>query len=114
MSEFDEASYTAELEAKIGKYETKIKELEDEIKRLKKEKGISSAGEGLTFNERTGTHFEAASAKHYCTKCLLKDDKRIPLKYEPHGWGCLICTNYYPDPDRPQGPINYGNSSWMT
>lgn len=107
MSERDDAAYIDHLEAQIAK-------LEEEIKRLRKEKGLSSAVEGLTFNEKTGTHFEASSGKHHCTKCLLKDDKRIPLKVEPHGWRCLICTKYYADPDRPEGPIDYGNSSWMT
>jgi hypothetical protein len=106
MSQRDDAAYIEHLEAKI-------KELEQEIGRLRKEKGLSSAGEGLTFNEQTGTHVEAATTKHYCTPCLLKDDKRIPLKYEPHGWRCLICTKYYSDPNRPERPLDYGPNSWM-
>lgn len=112
MSEFDDASFSDYVRAEIAKRDTEIERLKREIAELKKQKGISSVSDGLTFNERTGTHVEAATAKHFCTKCLLKDDKRIPLKNEPHGWRCLLCTKYYSDPDRPER-IDYGPSSWM-
>jgi hypothetical protein len=103
MSERDDAAYIEHLEAQI-------RTLEEEVKRLQKEKGLSSASGGMTFNETTGTH-EDASKKHFCTKCLLKDDKRIPLKTEPHGWRCLICTKYYADPNRPE-QIHYPASDF--
>lgn len=107
-----DASYIADLEAEIEKLRAQVQERDVEIKRLRKEKGLSSAGEGLTFNEKTGTHFDA-SGKHFCTKCLLQNDRRTPLKVEPHGWRCLLCPKYYSDPDRPE-QIDHGGGSWMT
>ncbi len=74
--------------------------LEAEIKRLKKESGISGESNGLTFNQRTGTHTDSNSDIHYCTKCL-SDNKRSPLRRGDYGWSCLVCTTYYQNPDRP-------------
>lgn len=88
-----------------------IEHLEGEVARLRKEKGISAARDNLAFNDRTGTYVDSAK-KHHCTKCLAKD-QRVPLKEERHGWRCMVCTAYYGDPDRPEGPINYPTSSWM-
>ena len=111
MSERDDASYIQHLEAKV-------KQLEEEIASLRKEKGLSSAGDGLTFNDETGTHTDA-SGKHFCTKCLAKE-KRHQLKTEPHGWRCVICDEWYEDPDNPEGSVRIvpdmgggGPQGWM-
>lgn len=88
MSERDDASYIQHLEAKI-------KELEEEIGRLRKEKGLSSVSQGLTFNPKTGTYVEASSGLHYCPKCLAKD-KRHPLTDDDWGWRCNVCDAYLP------------------
>jgi hypothetical protein len=98
-SSFEDASYIAELEQKIGKLETQITELQGEIKRLKKEKGITNAGEGLTFNKRTGLYLETSTGIHFCPKGIAQD-KRHPLAEENEwGWRCHICDHFYPNPD---------------
>lgn len=122
MSEFDDASFKeyvkaqiAELDAVIAERDAEIERLKGDIAELRKKKGISSAGDGLTFNEKTGTQIEAATGKHHCTICLLKYDRRTPLKVEAHGWRCLLCPKYYSDPDRPE-ELNYderGPGGWM-
>ena len=72
---------------------------ESELKRLKSEKGISDAQDGLTFNETTGT-YTAHDGLHYCTRCL-SDDKRSPLKNGQFGWHCMVCKANFHDPARP-------------
>lgn len=114
MNEHEEAGYKQFLENKVADLEAEVADLKQQIENLKRQKGISSASEGLTANDRTGTWVDASTGKHHCTRCLLKDEKRVPLKTEPHGWRCMVCTKYYADPDRPDEPIDYGNSSWMT
>lgn len=119
MSEYDDASFTAYVKAEIAKRDAVIEDRDAEIERLKREiaelkkqKGISGVTDGLTANDRTGTWVDV-TGKHLCAKCLLKDEKRVPLKNEKHGWRCMVCAKYYGDPDRPEGPIEYGDSSWM-
>lgn len=110
MSERDDAAY-------IDHLETKVKELEQEVARLRKEKGLSSAGDGLTFDQKTGTNVDGTK-KHFCTVCL-DQDKRRELRVEPHGYRCMICKKYYPDPDRPEGGAEIldmgggGPQGWM-
>ncbi len=101
MSEPEDKAYIAHLENEIAKLRAQIKELEMQIESLKKEKGLSGAASGLEFNPRTGTHIEESTSKHFCTVCLSNDNRR-ELKLEPHGWRCVICRNYYEDPDRPE------------
>ena len=94
MSEHDDAAYIQHLESKVA-------ELEKEIARLRKEKGLSSVGDGLTFNQKTGTYVEVSSGLHHCPKCLAKD-KRHPLAAEDdQGWHCSVCDAYYGNPDAP-------------
>jgi hypothetical protein len=115
MSEYDDASFDEYVRKQIADRDDEINRLRAENAALRKQIGLPGLGEGLTFKEKTGTHADA-SGQHFCTKCFLKDDKRVPLKNEPHGWRCLICSKYYEDPDRPEGPlppIDYGPSSWM-
>lgn len=100
----DEAGYVQALEAKVRELEAEIAKLEIKIKNLFQEKGLSSARDGLTQNDRTGTWVDASTGRHHCTRCLLKDDKRIPLNTEPHGWRCMVCNRFYEDPDNPEGP----------
>ena len=108
-SEFEDASFKkyieeqiAERDAVIAERDAEIECLKHDIAELRKKKGISSAREGLTFNDKTGTHTDP-SGKHFCTKCLDKE-KRNQLKPEPHGWRCVICDWFYEDPDNPEGP----------
>ncbi|MEK6242932.1 MAG: bZIP transcription factor [Pseudomonadota bacterium] len=109
----DEAGYVQALEAKVLELEAQIANLEVEIKRLRQEKGLpSGVREGLTFDNRTGTHVDG-SKKHFCTVCL-NQDKRWELRVEPHGFRCMICKKYYPDPDRPERYDGGGDSdSWL-
>ena len=96
---FDQAKYVEHLEA--------------EIKRLREEKGISGARDGLTFNNRTGTYTDSAGA-HFCTPCLSKE-KREPLKVERSGWRCMVCREYFSNPDSPPPVVRTrgGPKSWM-
>lgn len=110
----DDASYIQHLESKIGEFEAQIKELEVEVTRLKKEKGLSSAREGLTFGDRTGIWTDEAG-RHYCPKCL-DQEKRNPLTTEKYGWRCSVCNGYYSNPDAPQPVVRRGRGgggSWM-
>ena len=93
-----DAAYIESLETEIAKLRAQLQERDAEIKRLKKEKGVSSAREGLTFNPKTGTYVEGPSGLHYCTKCLAKD-QRNPLADQDWGWRCHICDHFYPNPD---------------
>lgn len=133
MNEFDDASFGAYVKAEIAKRDAEVEhlkatheaqiaerdvqiaKLKDQIEKLKKERGMTTAQDGLTPNDKTGTWLETATGKHHCTRCLLKDDKRVPLKSEPHGWRCMLCAKYYADPDRPEVPLGYGSNptSWM-
>lgn len=103
----DDASYIEHLEAKVAELEAQIRKLEDEIKRLRKEKGLSSAREGLTFNQRTGIWSD--ESQHYCPKCLDKD-KRNPLTTEKYGWRCGVCGDYTSNPDSPPPVIRRGGT----
>jgi hypothetical protein len=100
----DTASYTQHLEA--------------EIKTLRGQLGLSQGGAGLTFNQQTGTHVDA-SGVHHCTKCLASE-KRSPLKCETAGWRCMVCAQWYRDPNHPlprvvrAAPDDYGGpNGWM-
>jgi hypothetical protein len=86
MSERDDASYIQHLE-------TKIAELEKEVDRLRKEKGLSSAREGLAFDKKFGIWTDKAG-DHFCPKCLDKE-KRNPLTTEDWGWRCNVCDAFY-------------------
>jgi len=98
--ERDEASYKQFLEVKVQEQETEIAGLKAQIAQLKKQRGISSAREGLAFNQRSGIWSDAAGIT-YCYKCLDKD-KRNPLRVEaPYGWRCGVCDAYYDNPDAP-------------
>jgi len=109
--EREEAGWKQFLEAKVAEQEAQIASLKEQLEQLKRQKGISSARDGLTFNSKTGTHVDQA-AKHYCTTCLSRD-QRWELKVEPHGWRCMICKKYYSDPDRPE-VVDHRPDSWMT
>lgn len=98
MSEAEDKSYIAHLESEIERLQAENQQFRVEIERLKKEKGLSSAREGLTFNQRTGIYDDDGS--HFCPKCLDKE-KRNPLRTEEHGWRCTVCDSYYADPDAP-------------
>jgi rubredoxin len=102
MTERDDAAYIDHLESEVATLQAQNKQLEDEVKRLKKEKGLSSARDGLTFNKRTGIWTDA-SQTDYCPKCLDKD-KRNPLRIEDDGWRCTACDEYYYNPDAPPPP----------
>jgi rubredoxin len=93
MSERDDAAYIEHLEAKVAK-------LEDEIKRLKKEKGLSSAREGLTFEKRTGVWLDANTHTRYCPKCA-DQEKRNPLMEDRYSYRCTVCGHSYHNPDSP-------------
>lgn len=114
MSERDDAAHIEFLTSEIEKLRAQVKDRDVEIGRLKKEKGLSSARDGLAPNDKTGTWVETVTGKHHCTRCLLKDDKRVPLKTEPHGWCCMLCAKYYADPDRPERSLDYdpNQTSW--
>ena len=90
-----------------------IQHMEAEIERLREEKGISGTSDGLSFNTATGTNVDSAGV-HYCTKCLLSNDKRSPLKNEAHGWKCMVCGKFFRDPARPYPTTaSGGGGHWM-
>ena len=94
-----------------------IEYLETEVQRLRVKSGEPSAGAGLTFHEATGTH-TGSEGQRYCTRCLIKDDKRAPLKSDNYGWTCAACGKFYPDPSRPPPVVmtrrrGGGGQSWM-
>jgi hypothetical protein len=100
-----DAGYIEHLETEIKKLRAQIQERDAEIKGLRKEKGLSSAREGLTFQPRTGLYLEASSGIHYCPKCLAKE-KRHPLTDEEWGWRCHVCDAFYSNPDKaPPDPV---------
>lgn len=112
----DEASYVQALEAKVRELEAEIAKLELKIKNLLKEKGLSSARDGLTFNSHTGLWADPAGTL-YCPTCL-GDDKRNPIKIElPQGWRCSVLQRHYfsnPDYDPPNLNIGGGGpGGWM-
>jgi hypothetical protein len=86
-----------------------IEHLEAEIAHLRKEKGISGIRDNLEFDTRTGTHVENPSGIHYCTKCLA-GEKRHPMKDERFGWRCMVCGEYYSNPDKPPPVIRSGGT----
>ncbi len=106
-----DASYIEDLETQIAKLRAEIDNKDVEIKRLKKEKGLSSAREGLTFNDRTGIWTDK-EGKHFCPTCL-NDEKRNPLKTEERGWRCTAAGHYFGNPDAPR-PVVRGGGSWMS
>src|SRR3990167_7977368 len=56
-----DASYIQSLEVEVAKLRAEIEQKDTEIKRLKREKGISSARDGLTFNQHTGLWADQAA-----------------------------------------------------
>lgn len=110
-NEREDASFKEYVRAEMEKKDAEIASLKAQLAELKKQKGISSVSEGLSPNDKTGTWVDA-TGKHHCTKCLLKDERRVPLKTAPHGWSCMVCTKYYSDPDRPEDQMVYGPSGF--
>jgi hypothetical protein len=100
MNERDEASYKAFLEDKVAQLEAQVKSLQEQIKQLQREKGISSAREGLTFNGHSGLWADQAG-QLYCPKCL-NSDKRNPLKTEQWGWRCTAAGHFFGNDRRPE------------
>jgi hypothetical protein len=95
----EEASYKEFLEAEIVKKDAEIASLKAQLAELKKQKGISNASEGLTFNKKTGLYLEPSTGVHFCPKGIAQD-KRHPLAEENEwGWRCHICDHFYPNPD---------------
>ena len=105
----DEAGYVQALEAKIKELEAEIAKLQLKLKDLYKEKGLSSAREGLTFNKRTGIWTDQSGQEH-CSKCLDRE-KRNPLTTEKYGWRCGVCGDYTSNPDAPP-PVARTKATW--
>ena len=89
-----------------------IEELESQVKDLRTKLGLPDSSQGLKFDAATGAHIDPASGLHYCTKCFVAD-KRSPMKDDPHGWRCMVCSKFYSDPRRPYPNIAQGPSDWM-
>jgi len=116
-----DASYIDDLETEIAKLRAEINNKDIEIKRLKKEKGLSSTREGLTFSTHTGLWADQAGLL-YCSTCL-GQDKRNPMKSElPWGWRCSAePKHYFSNPDNRPPVVNMrgprggggGPNSWM-
>src|SRR5690242_15575287 len=105
----EEASYKQFLEDKVAKLEAEKKDLQEQIERLKREKGISSAREGLTFDQRHGVWLDASTQTRYCPKCL-DEDKRNPLMDDKYHWRCNVCGKAYNNPDRPLPGVQRGGT----
>ena len=101
MSEFDDASFDQYVKAEIAKRDAEIERLKREIAELKKQKGISSVYEGLSFQDRQGIYTDE-KGQGFCPTCLDRE-KRRPLKSElPWGWRCSADHNhYFSNPDSP-------------
>ena len=107
QSQRDEASYIEHLETKL---KAALGEQPDgqeaQPSALRKEweqsKGKSQGShvDSLEFNQSTGTHVDASTGTHYCTRCL-SNNKRSPLKDEVRGWHCMVCDQDFLDPARP-------------
>lgn len=125
-SDFEDASFEQYVKAEIEKREaviaerdTEIESLKRQIAELKKQKGISSVRDGLTFSDHTGLWSDQAGLL-YCSTCL-GEDKRNPMKSElPHGWRCsAVPRHYFSNPDSPpqamriEGGGGGGPQSWM-
>jgi hypothetical protein len=116
MNEREEASYRDHLEQLIVAKDKEIEGLKAQIADLKKQKGISSAQEGLTFDERTGIWTDE-KGKPFCPTCL-NAEKRNPLKVESSGWRCTAAGHYF---GKPGGRVpvvvrgrSGGGGSWMS
>lgn len=107
MSERDDASYIQHLESEVAKLQTEVKKLEAEIKRLRREKGISSAREGLAFEKRTGVWLDSTHRTRYCPRCL-DQEKRNPLMEDTYSWRCTVCGHAYTNPDKPLPKVRRG------
>ena len=81
------------LEAEINPLKRTVEELKQKVAQL-----TASGKIALAFNSSTGTHIDASTGMHYCTRCLPKNS---PLKDEDHGWRCMVCDKFFPDPARP-------------
>lgn len=110
-NERDEASYKQFLEDKVAEQEAEIVGLKAQIAELKKQRGISSAKEGMTFHQRYGIWTDKAG-QHFCPNCM-GNEKRNPLKTEEHGWRCHVCHKWFENPDRPIRVDRGGGGSWM-
>lgn len=114
MSEYEDASFNEYVRTEIAKRDAEIERLKREIAELKKQKGISSAREGLTFNDHFGIWADE-SGKHFCPKCVAQE-KRNQLKIEQRGWRCTVCSTWYSNPDKPLPGVmrtRGGGGSWM-
>ncbi len=108
--ERQDASYTDYLESEVVRLKSALGEQgqgnEGHSSMTRKEweqsKGKSRGlhVQSLTFNQSTGTHVDASTGTHYCTRCL-SENKRSPLKNEAHGWRCMVCGKSFDDPSRP-------------
>lgn len=107
-NERDEAAYKEFLEDKVAAQEAEIAGLKAQINELKKQRGISSARDGLTFDEHTGVWADQAG-RLYCSSCL-DQDKRNPMKTElPWGWRCSAQPkHYFSNPDAPDPNAQIG------
>jgi hypothetical protein len=98
MTDYDNASFNDYVRSEFAKRDAEIARLQRELDELRKQKGLSSAREGLTFNSHTGLWADQAGTL-YCPTCL-NEDKRNPLKTEKYGWRCTAAEHYHSNPDR--------------
>jgi hypothetical protein len=108
-NEREDAGFHDYLVEQIAAKDAEIARLKDEIAKLKKQKGISSPRESLTFNEHTGLWADQGGLL-YCSTCL-DQDKRNPMKSElPHGWRCsAVPKHYFSNPDSPAPRVVWGS-----
>jgi ribosomal protein L37AE/L43A len=91
--------YEAQISRLKTEHEAEMSRLQAQVEQLKREKGISNARAGLTFNQRTQTYVDA-SGLHHCPSCLAEDVRRLLVEME-FGWHCNACDAFYSNPDKP-------------
>lgn len=69
MTDYDNASFNDYVRSEFARRDAEIARLQRELDELRKQKGLSSAREGLTFNSHTGLWADQTGAL-YCQTCL--------------------------------------------
>lgn len=64
-------------------------------------KSQGSHVESFRFDEPTGTYIDTNSPFRYCAACYHAYNRKTPLRNDEHGWNCMVCNKFFPDPTRP-------------
>lgn len=97
-------SQIQELNSQCLKLQAQVHPLEREIERFKQQQANRDARPEPVFDAATGT-YAGKEGEHYCQPCFVKQHQFVPLKNRERGWQCMVCTQFFPDPARPDlGP----------